>query len=184
MRQKLRDACAAAEISPIFEPNVSALEKAQPKDLDASEIDVRLGATWVDKKYIQQFMEELFEIPFYQRRAVQLQYSNFTSEWRISGKTSLSYNNVPNNLTYGTDRASGLRILEDTLNLRDVRIYDTIEDADGKERRVLNARRKLPWRSRSSRRSRKLSGLDLERSGSASNSGAQVQRTVQHHPSP
>lgn len=138
MRQKLRDARAAAGISPIFEPNVSALEKAQPKDLDASEIDVRLGATWVDKKYIQQFMEELFEIPFYQRRAVQVQYSNFTSEWRINGKNVLSYNNVPNNLTYGTDRASGLRILEDTLNLRDVRIYDTIEDAEGKEKRVLN----------------------------------------------
>lgn len=138
VRQKLRDARAAAEISPIFEPNVSALEKAQPKDLDASEIDVRLGATWVDKKYIQQFMEEIFEIPFYQRRAVQVQYSNFTSEWRINGKNVLSYNNVPNNLTYGTDRASGLRILEDTLNLRDVRIYDTIEDAEGKEKRVLN----------------------------------------------
>lgn len=83
-------------------------------------------------------MNELFEIPLYQRRAVQVQYSNFTSEWRITGKTSLSYNNVANNLTYGTDRASGLRILEDTLNLRDVRIYDTIEDADGKEKRVLN----------------------------------------------
>ena len=138
VRQKLRDARAAADLSPIFEPNVKALEKAQPKDLDASEIDVRLGATWVDKEYIQQFMHELFEVPFYQRRAVQVQYSNFTSEWRISGKTNLSYNNVPNNLTYGTDRASGLRILEDTLNLRDVRIYDTIEDADGKEKRVLN----------------------------------------------
>ena len=138
VRQKLRDARAAADLSPIFEPNVKALEKAQPKDLDASEIDVRLGAAWVDKEYIQQFMHELFEVPFYQRRAVQVQYSNFTSEWRISGKTSLSYNNVPNNLTYGTDRASGLRILEDTLNLRDVRIYDTIEDADGKEKRVLN----------------------------------------------
>ena len=138
VRQKLRDARSAAGISPILEPNVSALEKAQPKDLDASEIDVRLGATWVDKKYIQQFMEELFEIPFYQRRAVQVQYSNFTSEWRINGKNVLSYNNVPNNLTYGTDRASGLRILEDTLNLRDVRIYDTIEDAEGKEKRVLN----------------------------------------------
>ena len=138
VRQKLRDARVAADLSPIFEPNVKALEKAQPKDLDASEIDVRLGATWVDKEYIQQFMHELFEVPFYQRRAVQVQYSNFTSEWRISGKTSLSYNNVPNNLTYGTDRASGLRILEDTLNLRDVRIYDTIEDADGKEKRVLN----------------------------------------------
>ena len=138
VRQKLRDARAAADFSPIFEPNVKALEKAQPRDLDASEIGVRLGATWVDRKYIQQFMHELFEVPFYQRRAVQVQYSNFTSEWRITGKNSLTYNNVPNNLTYGTDRANGLRILEDTLNLRDIRIYDTIEDAEGKEKRVLN----------------------------------------------
>ena len=91
VRHKLRDARAAADLSPIFEPNVQALEKAQPKDLDASEIDVRLGATWVDKEYIQQFMHELFEVPLYQRRAVQVQYSNFTSEWRISDKTSLSY---------------------------------------------------------------------------------------------
>ena len=138
VRQKLREARAAADISPIFAPNVQALEKAQPKDLDASEIDVRLGATWVDRRYIQQFMEELFEIPLYQRRAVQVQYSGFTSEWRINGKNMLSYNNVANNMTYGTDRASGLKILEDTLNLRDVRVYDTIEDADGKEKRVLN----------------------------------------------
>ena len=138
VRQKLRDARAAAELTPIFEPNVKALEKAQPKDLDASEIDVRLGATWVDRKYIQRFMEETFEIPFYQRRSVQVQYSNYTSEWRINGKNVLSYNNVANNMTYGTDRASGLRILEDTLNLRDVRVYDTVEDADGKEKRVLN----------------------------------------------
>ena len=138
VRQKLREAQEAAAISPLFEPNVRALEKAQPKDLDASEIDVRLGATWVDRKYIQQFMEETFEIPFYQRRAVQVQYSNYTSEWRINGKTALSYNNVANSMTYGTDRATGLKILEDTLNLRDVRVYDMIEDAEGKEKRVLN----------------------------------------------
>ena len=138
VRQKLRDAEAAAEMSEYFDVNVRALQAAQPKDLDASEIDVRLGATWVDKEYIQQFMQELFEIPFYQRRVVQVQYSNYTSEWRINGKTALSYNNVPNNLTYGTDRATGLKILEDTLNLRDVRVYDTVEDADGKEKRVLN----------------------------------------------
>lgn len=138
VRQKLREAESAARHDPSFAVNVQALQAAQPKDLDASEIDVRLGATWVDKQYIQQFMQELFEIPFYQRRAVQVQYSQYTSEWRISGKTSLSYNNVANSMTYGTDRAPGLRILEDTLNLRDVRIYDTIEDADGKEKRVLN----------------------------------------------
>ena len=138
VRQKLREAESAAWHDPSFAVNVQALQAAQPKDLDASEIDVRLGATWVDKQYIQQFMQELFEIPFYQRRAVQVQYSQYTSEWRISGKTSLSYNNVANSMTYGTDRAPGLRILEDTLNLRDVRIYDTVEDAEGKEKRVLN----------------------------------------------
>ena len=138
VRQKLREAESAARHDPSFAVNVQALQAAQPKDLDASEIDVRLGATLVDKQYIQQFMQELFEIPFYQRRAVQVQYSQYTSEWRISGKTSLSYNNVANSMTYGTDRAPGLRILEDTLNLRDVRIYDTVEDAEGKEKRVLN----------------------------------------------
>ena len=138
VRQKLREAESAARHDPSFAVNVQALQAAQPKDLDASEINVRLGATWVDKQYIQQFMQELFEIPFYQRRAVQVQYSQYTSEWRISGKTSLSYNNVANSMTYGTDRAPGLRILEDTLNLRDVRIYDTVEDAEGKEKRVLN----------------------------------------------
>lgn len=138
VRQKLREAESAARHDPSFAVNVQALQAAQPKDLDASEIDVRLGATWVDKQYIQQFMQDLFEIPFYQRRAVQVQYSQYTSEWRISGKTSLSYNNVANSMTYGTDRAPGLRILEDTLNLRDVRIYDTVEDAEGKEKRVLN----------------------------------------------
>ena len=138
VRQKLEKARAAAERSPVFQPNIEALEKAQPKDLDASEIDVRLGATWVDRDYIQQFMQELFDIPFYQRRSIQVQYSELTSEWRISGKSSLSYNNVANNITYGTNRANGLRILEDTLNLRDIRIYDTIEDVDGKEKRVLN----------------------------------------------
>lgn len=138
VRQKLREAESAARHDPSFAVNVQALQAAQPKDLDASEIDVRLGATWVDKQYIQQFMQELFEIPFYQRRAVQVQYSQYTSEWRISGKTSLSYNNVANSMTYGTDRAPSLRILEDTLNLRDVRIYDTVEDAEGKEKRVLN----------------------------------------------
>ena len=138
VRQKLREAESAARHDPSFAVNVQALQAAQPKALDASEIDVRLGATWVDKQYIQQFMQELFEIPFYQRRAVQVQYSQYTSERRISGKTSLSYNNVANSMTYGTDRAPGLRILEDTLNLRDVRIYDTVEDAEGKEKRVLN----------------------------------------------
>lgn len=138
VRQKLREARAAAEISPVFEPNVHALEAAQPKDLDASEIDVRLGATWINKEYIQQFMEELCEIPFYQKRAVQVQFSEYTAEWHINGKTIPSYSNVAVNMTYGTDRANALKILEDTLNLRDVRIYDVVQDAEGKEKRVLN----------------------------------------------
>ena len=138
VRQKLREARAAAEIAPIFEPNVRALEAAQPKDLDASEIDVRLGATWIDKDYIQQFMEELCEIPFYQKRAIRVQFSEYTAEWHINGKNIPSYSNVAVNMTYGTDRANALKILEDTLNLRDVRIYDTVTDPDGKERRVLN----------------------------------------------
>ena len=138
VRQKLREAEDAAEMSPYFDVNVQALKAAQPKDLDASEIDVRLGATWVGKQYIQQFMEEILEIPFYQRRAIQVQFSEYTAEWHINGKSVPSYSNVPVNITYGTDRANALRILEDTLNLRDIRIYDTIQDADGKERRVLN----------------------------------------------
>ena len=138
VRQKLREAEAAAEMSPYFDANVRALKAAQPKDLDASEIDVRLGATWIDRKYIQQFMEELCEIPFYQRRAIQVQFSEYTAEWHINGKTLPSYSNVAVNMTYGTDRANALKILEDTLNLRDVRIYDTVTDPEGKERRVLN----------------------------------------------
>ena len=138
VRQKLREAEDAAELSPAFDTNVAALKAAQPKDLDASEIDVRLGATWLEKQVIQQFMEEALEIPFYQRRAVQVQFSEYTAEWHINGKNVPSYSNVPVNITYGTGRANGLRILEDTLNLRDVRVYDTVQDADGKERRVLN----------------------------------------------
>ena len=139
VRQKLREALAAAEVSPIFEPNVEALKKVQPKDLDASEIDVRLGATWVDKKYIQQFMEELFEVPVYfrYRNKIQVQYSSFVSEWRITNKSSLS-NSIANTMTYGTARANGLSILEDTLNLQDTLVYDTIEDENKKEKRVLN----------------------------------------------
>ena len=138
VRQKLREAEDAAEMSPYFDANVRALKAAQPKDLEASEIDVRLGATWINKEYIQQFMEETMEIPFYQRRAIQVQFSEYTAEWHINGKNIPSYSNVAVNMTYGTDRANGLRILEDTLNLRDVRIYDTVTDPDGKERRVLN----------------------------------------------
>ena len=99
-----------------------------------------MGATWIDKEYIQQFMYETFNTPFYLQRSIEVNYSSFTAEWQIKGKSSVSYNDVAAYTTYGTSRANAYKILEDSLNLRDVRIYDTIEDADGKERRVLNAK--------------------------------------------
>ena len=140
VRQKLREAEKAAVDSPGYLPNVEALRAAQPKDLDASEIEVRLGATWIDKKYIQQFMFELLEPPLYARRSLEVNYSEFTAEWNISGKNSIPYNDINARMTYGTDCANAYKILEDTLNLRDVRIYDTVRDADGKEKRVLNSK--------------------------------------------
>ena len=140
VRRKLRQAQRAAQQDPSFAVNVEALTAAQPKDLDASEIEVRLGATWIDKEYIQQFMYETFDTPFYMQRNVQVNYTPFTAEWQITGKSSISQNNVAAYTTYGTSRANAYKILEDSLNLRDVRIYDTIEDADGRERRVLNAK--------------------------------------------
>ena len=140
VRQKLREAENAAVDSPGYLPNVEALRAAQPKDLDASEIEVRLGATWIDKKYIRQFMFELLEPPVYARRSLEVNYSEFTAEWNISGKNSIPYNDINARMTYGTDCANAYKILEDTLNLRDVRIYDTVRDADGKEKRVLNSK--------------------------------------------
>ena len=140
VRRKLRQAQRAAQQDPSFAVNVEALTAAQPKDLDASEIEVRLGATWIDKEYIQQFMYETFDTPFYMQRNVQVNYTPFTAEWQITGKSSVSQNNVAAYTTYGTSRANAYKILEDSLNLRDVRIYDTVEDADGRERRVLNAK--------------------------------------------
>ena len=140
VRRKLRQAQRAAQQDPVYAVNVEALTAAQPKDLDASEIEVRLGATWIDKEYIQQFMYETFNTPFYMQRNVQVNYTPFTAEWQITGKSSISQNNVAAYTTYGTSRANAYKILEDSLNLRDVRIYDTVEDADGKERRVLNAK--------------------------------------------
>ena len=138
VREKLKTAKMAAASRPEFAVNVEALEKAQPKDLDASEIDVRLGATWIDRDYIQQFMEETFEPPFYLRRNIEVKFSPMTAEWQITGKSTPSRNDVHAYMTYGTSRANAYKILEDTLNLRDIRIYDTIEDADGKQKRVLN----------------------------------------------
>jgi len=123
-----------------YRQNVAALEQAQPKDLDASEIEVRLGATWIDPEDIREFMWETFETPFYLHRSVDVHYSAFTAEWSISGKNAVSYGNINAYMTYGTDRANAYKILEDTLNLRDVRIYDTVTDPDGKERRVLNSK--------------------------------------------
>ena len=140
VRRKLRQAQRAAEQDPAFAINVEALTAAQPKDLDASEIEVRLGATWIDKEYIQQFMYETFDTPFYLQRSIEVHYTPFTAEWQISGKNVVGQNNVAAYSTYGTSRANAYKILEDSLNLRDVRIYDTVEDADGKERRVLNAK--------------------------------------------
>ena len=140
VRRKLRQAQRAAEQDPAFAVNVEALTAAQPKDLDASEIEVRLGATWIDKEYIQQFMYETFDTPFYLQRSIEVHYTPFTAEWQISGKNSVGQRDVAAYTTYGTNRANAYKILEDSLNLRDVRIYDTVEDADGKERRVLNAK--------------------------------------------
>ena len=140
VRRKLRQAQRAAQQAPSFAANVEALTAAQPKDLNASEIEVRLGATWIDKEYIQQFMYETFDTPFYMQRNIEVNYTPFTAEWQITGKSSVSQNNVAAYTTYGTSRANAYKILEDSLNLRDVRIYDTIEDADGRERRVLNAK--------------------------------------------
>ncbi len=137
VREKLRIARLAAQSDSQYQVNVEALEKAQPKDLDASEIDVRLGATWIHRDYIQEFMTETFDTPFYLYRAIEVKFSPYTAEWQISGKSRVGSNDVSAYVTYGTDRANAYRILEDTLNLKDVRIYDTIEE-DGKEKRVLN----------------------------------------------
>ena len=138
VRAKLRMAQLAAETNPEFAVNVTALEKAQPKDLEASEIDVRLGATWLDPSIIQKFMAETFQIPYYLRHAVKVRYSPYTAEWRIEGKSAMGRGDITSTEAYGTSRANAYKILEDTLNLKDVRIYDTIEDEEGRPKRVLN----------------------------------------------
>ena len=140
VRAKLRMAQFAAETNPEFAVNVTALEKAQPKELEASEIDVRLGATWLSPDIIQKFMTETFQIPYYLRHAVKVRYSPYTAEWRVEGKTATGRSDIISSETYGTSRANAYKILEETLNLKDVRIYDTIEDAEGKPKRVLNKR--------------------------------------------
>ena len=138
VRAKLRFARLAAETNPEFAINVTALEKAQPKELEASEIDVRLGATWLAPEIIQKFMQETFQVPYYLRRDVNVRFSPYTAEWRVQGKSALGHGDIMSTETYGTHRANAYKILEDTLNLKDVRIYDTIEDAEGKPKRVLN----------------------------------------------
>ena len=141
VREKLRIAQSAQNLfEGDYAGNVEALKAAQPKDLDASEIEVRLGATWIDPSYIREFMWETFETPFYQQRMIDVTYSAFTAEWNIRNKNAVSYSNIAAYMTYGTERANAYKILEDTLNLRDVRIYDTKHDADGRERRVLNSK--------------------------------------------
>ena len=141
VREKLRIAQSAQNLfESDYAGNVEALRQAQPRDLDASEIEVRLGATWIDPSYIREFMWETFETPFYQQRMIDVNYSSFTAEWNIKNKNAVSSNNIAAYMTYGTDRANAYKILEDTLNLRDVRIYDTKCDADGGERRVLNSK--------------------------------------------
>ena len=138
VREKLATARVFAENSPEFAINVTALEGVQPKELDASEIEVRIGATWIEPKYIEDFMRETFETPDYlfDRNLVGVQYSDVTGQWNVKGKNADRGNSLVN-MTYGTSRANAYRILEDSLNLRDTRIFDTIEE-DGKEKRVLN----------------------------------------------
>ena len=140
VRAKLRMAQFAAETNPEFAVNVDALTKAQPRELEVSEIDVRLGATWLAPEIIQKFMTETFQIPYYLRHAVKVRYSPYTAEWRVEGKTATGRGDIISSETYGTSRANAYKILEETLNLKDVRIYDTVEDAEGKPKRVLNKR--------------------------------------------
>ena len=140
VREKLREAEAAAKADQSFNINVEALKAAQPRELTASEIDVRLGATWIEPRYIEQFMVETFQPTYWASRSMDVSYSPYTSEWHIDGKNAVGANDVNAFSTYGTSRISAYKILENTLNLRDVRIYDKVEDADGTERRVLNVK--------------------------------------------
>ena len=140
VRRKLRAAQVIAEQDPFFAKNVEALQAAQPRDLDASEIEVRLGATWIDPSYIQQFMYEVFQTPARLRQYIRVLYCRQTAEWSITGKGTVPYNDVAAWTTYGTDQTSAYKILEDSLNLRDVRVYRTVKDPNGQERRVLDSK--------------------------------------------
>ena len=138
VREKLRIAEMSAKSDPRFTVNVEYLQKAQPKDLEASEIDVRLGATWIPVHHIQDFMYETFQTNYWQRRNIKVNYSQYTGEWQITGKTQPSAHDVAAYVTYGTDRANAYKILEETLNLKAVQIFDSVEGPDGKDKRVLN----------------------------------------------
>lgn len=137
VRQKLKEARLAADTSEVYQSNVEALEKVQPKNLGPSDINVRLGATWIPPKDIEDFMFELLETPNYRRWNIKVQFSKYTGEWRIDGK-SMDRGNVKANNTYGTHRANAYKIIEDTLNLRDIRIYDYVETDEGKKKAILN----------------------------------------------
>ena len=140
VRKKLAAAREAAERDPAFAGNVTALEQAQPADLSASEIDVRIGATWIEPEYYTQFLRELLKTPYYLNRDIRVLYSEATGEWRVTGKTRDSENNSLAYVTYGTKRRNAYTIMEDSLNLRDSRVYDTVEDEVGREVRTLNTK--------------------------------------------
>ena len=140
VREKLREAEAAAKDDASYSINVEALRAAQPRELTASEIDVRLGATWIEPRYIEQFMVNTFQPTYWASRSMSVNYSPYTSEWHIYGKSAVGAGDVNAFSTYGTSRMNAYKILENTLNLRDVRIYDKIVDSDGTERRGLNVK--------------------------------------------
>ena len=137
VREKLKTARRAAERAPAYAVNVEALEKVQPKDLTAGEIGVRLGTTWIPEDVIEDFTFELLGTPWHCQRRIHIRYSKVTGEWNVSEK-SIDRSNIRAYNTYGTQRINAYKIIEDTLNLRDVRIFDTVQDADGHEQRVLN----------------------------------------------
>ena len=137
VREKLQIAKQFAENHPEYQVNVQYLEQVQPKDLDASEIEARLGATWISEDYITQFMAETFHTPrYYVGSKVKVQYAEVTGQWNVMGKNVDSYGNALVTSTYGTQRANAYRLLEDALNLRDTKIYDTVQDADGEHREL------------------------------------------------
>ena len=137
VREKLQIAKQFAENHPEYQVNVQYLEQVQPKDLDASEIEARLGATWISEDYITRFMAETFHTPrYYVGSKVKVQYAEVTGQWNVMGKNVDSYGNALVTSTYGTQRANAYRLLEDALNLRDTKIYDTVQDADGEHREL------------------------------------------------